>query len=97
MELIPPPSVAALAGSFPPATDSTTVIAPIDSDSSRSSVTKDDIEKGIEPLPETPPNTQGITGPLDWDGPHDPGNPHNWSYLKRGWITLVIGLTGFTV
>ncbi|KAB2572005.1 Polyamine transporter 4 [Lasiodiplodia theobromae] len=97
MELIPPPSAAVLADPLPSTNDSATVIAPIDSDSSRSSVTKDDIEKGVEPLPETPPSIQPITGPLDWDGPNDPGNPHNWSFLKRGWITLVIGVTGFTV
>lgn len=38
-----------------------------------------------------------IMDPSEWDGPDDPENPHNWSYTKRGLVTLVIGLVGFAV
>jgi MFS family permease len=29
---------------------------------------------------------------LDWDGPDDKGNPHNWSGLKKWWITFTVAL-----
>ena len=29
---------------------------------------------------------------LDWDGPDDKGNPHNWSNIKKWWITFTVAL-----
>lgn len=42
----------------------------------------DDVEKRNEDLengPERPP----LRAVLDWDGPDDPHNPHNWALSKR--------------
>lgn len=33
---------------------------------------------------------------VDWDGPHDPKNPRNWSVLKRGWTFGVIMALDFS-
>jgi hypothetical protein len=33
----------------------------------------------------------------DWDGPHDPENPWNWSFSKRVYQTAMTSLFGFTV
>lgn len=34
---------------------------------------------------------------VDWDGPDDPANPHNWSTKRKLLFTLSIGLCTFTV
>lgn len=33
----------------------------------------------------------------DWTGPLDPGNPHNWSLLKRCYHTFAVGAISFAV
>ncbi|GME45012.1 Benomyl methotrexate resistance protein [Neofusicoccum parvum] len=71
------------------------VETPHDSGSSRNSIDHDDVEKKGDQYLDAA-QTQAPS-PLDWDGPDDPDNPHNWSYLKRGCITLAVGLIGFTV
>jgi MFS transporter, DHA1 family, multidrug resistance protein len=35
------------------------------------------------PKPNTDPNV------VTWDGPEDPENPKNWSFLYRWWITIL--------
>lgn len=50
-----------------------------------------DSEKQIEQP--TPQATQ-VT---DWDGPDDPGNPHNWPMWSRLYHCVVPGLFGFVV
>jgi len=44
----------------------------------------------------TAPTTPAVTA-LDWTGPDDPDNPHNWSLSKRAYHTLTPALFGFTV
>ncbi|KAG9185568.1 hypothetical protein G6011_06899 [Alternaria panax] len=34
---------------------------------------------------------------LDWSGPDDPDNPHNWSILKASYHTAIPAVFGFTV
>ncbi|KAL1792503.1 hypothetical protein ACET3X_009010 [Alternaria dauci] len=34
---------------------------------------------------------------LDWDGPDDPDNPHNWSTLKAAYHTMIPAAFGFAV
>ncbi|KAI9750129.1 MAG: Rab proteins geranylgeranyltransferase component A, partial [Chaenotheca gracillima] len=48
----------------------------------------------------TPPSDQVETlppAPLDWSGPDDPENPHNWGFAKRAFHTMVPAISGFTV
>lgn len=71
-----------------------TAETPADSGSTRNSKDQEDPEKSGH-VPDAP-QAQGPSQ-LDWDGPDDLDNPHNWSYLKRGRVTLVIGLVGFIV
>jgi hypothetical protein len=33
---------------------------------------------------------------LDWDGPDDPGNPHNWPKSKRIYHTIIPAAIAFT-
>lgn len=44
-----------------------------------------------------PPQIAAIAPPagLDWDGPDDPDNPHNWVLWKRIFNTLATGLLAF--
>ncbi|KAI9843754.1 MAG: hypothetical protein M1837_006114 [Sclerophora amabilis] len=57
-----------------------------------------DIEKGPQPSPPTLGHTDGPPpAPLDWSGPDDPENPHNWSFRKRAFHTGIPGLFGFSV
>lgn len=37
-----------------------------------------------------------VTSLVDWDGPHDPANPQNWSNGRKGWITAVLALCTVT-
>jgi predicted MFS family arabinose efflux permease len=32
---------------------------------------------------------------VEWDGPHDPENPQNWSTLFKCWVTLQLGMLAF--
>jgi len=43
--------------------------------------------------------TQSLTPPsaLDWTGPDDPDNPHNWPTWRRVYITFSTALLGFAV
>jgi len=43
--------------------------------------------------------TQSLVPPpaLDWTGPDDPGNPHNWPTWQRVYITFSTALLGFSV
>ena len=56
-----------------------------------------DSEKGQQPpLQDTPPTPQVPSSPqehpasLDWDGPDDPLNPHNWSPARKWFQTYTI-------
>lgn len=51
-----------------------------------------DLEKG--PLEPIEPQTSNL---VEFDGPHDPGNPKNWSARRRWGITVSMGLMVFTV
>ena len=42
-------------------------------------------------------NTKAGINLISWNSPTDPDNPHNWSSVKKGWISLVILLYTFTV
>lgn len=42
------------------------------------------------------PATRVVTA-VDWTGPDDPGNPHNWSLLKRCYHTFAVGAISFAV
>ena len=35
--------------------------------------------------------------PMDWNGPNDPENPHNWPTWKLAYHTTIPALFGFTV
>ena len=34
---------------------------------------------------------------VDWDGPHDPANPMNWSRARKWWITMITAFMTFVV
>lgn len=34
---------------------------------------------------------------IGWDGPDDPNNPHNWSFMKRARITIALGVMTLAV
>lgn len=36
-------------------------------------------------------------GELDWDSPEDPGNPRNWSAMKKVFHTAIPSLFGFVM
>jgi hypothetical protein len=48
-------------------------------------------EKGISP------NASTTAQLLQWDGPEDPGNPHNWKGYNRVFQTAVPALMGFSL
>lgn len=39
---------------------------------------------------------QSSAAALDWDGPDDPGNPHNWPKWKRIYHTIIPAAIAFT-
>jgi hypothetical protein len=39
----------------------------------------------------------GPTNRMDWDGPEDPDNPHNWPTWKLVYHTTIPALFGFTM
>ena len=66
-----------------------TIAQPVDCAESISNVT--DTEKGDAPVaPQALPAT-------DWDGPDDPGNPHNWPLWQRVYHATTPGFFGFAV
>lgn len=42
------------------------------------------------------PATRIVTA-VDWTGPDDPGNPHNWTLLKQSYHTFAVGAISFAV
>ena len=42
------------------------------------------------------PATRVVTA-VDWSGPDDPGNPHNWNLWKRIYHTWAVGAISFAV
>jgi hypothetical protein len=34
---------------------------------------------------------------VDWEGPHDPQNPRNWSVAYRLWVTIIVASIAFIV
>jgi DHA1 family multidrug resistance protein-like MFS transporter len=57
-----------------------------------------------EPSPDTqdagvpaPPSDAERTDIVDWDGPHDPENPQNWSSKYRWWIIMILACMTFVV
>ena len=48
------------------------------------------------PTPSTPDAEAALKAPspfvVDFEGPNDPDFPHNWSALKKVWVTAVLAL-----
>jgi hypothetical protein len=48
----------------------------------------------------TPPGSfasEEMTALVDWDSPEDPGDPKNWSVVKKVVHTAIPGFFGFSV
>lgn len=55
------------------------------------SATEDEVENGREK------EEQKNTNIVDWDGPHDPKNPMNFSMMRKGLMTAALGGLNFCV
>ena len=54
-----------------------------------------DMSSKIEKEQDSPAPPTAAPAGLDWDGPDDPDNPHNWAIWKRVFNTAATGLLAF--
>ena len=65
---------------------------------------KDDIHHDrdivfVEPSPKLSPTSENGANPniVTWDSPNDPTNPHNWSFKRRWFVTVLISINNLCV
>jgi hypothetical protein len=75
--------------------------ANITSDEPQSEISNDDIStKDVAPSRATVLEALRMEGTKElvtWDGPDDPENPKNWSYVYKWWVTAIICIVSLNV